>query len=135
MHYKIHYKLSHANGALVDECWQESLDFTIGDGQLDACLEQCVLEAKTGVLQTFLLPSEQAFGAIHETAFQILKRSDFPEKMLIEKDAVIEFKDPTGESYAGCIDNIDNDKITVNFNHPLAGCDISFQVKILEKNL
>ncbi|MBT6022401.1 MAG: hypothetical protein HOG86_03220, partial [Candidatus Thioglobus sp.] len=51
--YSIHYKLSHANGALVDEAWDQPLVFEVGDGQLDPCLEKCVLDAKLGELQTF----------------------------------------------------------------------------------
>jgi FKBP-type peptidyl-prolyl cis-trans isomerase 2 len=133
--YKIHYKLTHANGALVDVCWDDSLNFTMGDGQLDACLERCVLTAKVGELQTFLLTSEQAFGDIHDEAFQVLNRCEFPPEMILEKNAVIEFKTPTGEAYAGCVECINNDKITMNFNHPLAGCDVVFQVKIIEKTL
>ncbi len=131
--YKILYKLSHANGALVDESWDEPFEFELGDGQLDSCLESCVVDAQVGKLQTFLLSASEAFGSELEEAFQIMKRSDFPQTMTIELDAVVEFKTPIGESYVGCIDKIERDDITVNFNHPLAGSDISFQIKILQK--
>ncbi len=131
--YKILYKLSHANGALVDESWDEPLEFELGDGQLDSCLESCVIDAQVGKLQTFLLSASEAFGSELEEAFQIMKRSDFPRTMTIELDAVVEFKTPIGDSYGGCIDQIEGDDITVNFNHPLAGGDVSFQVKILQK--
>ncbi|MBW5291232.1 MAG: FKBP-type peptidyl-prolyl cis-trans isomerase SlpA [Candidatus Ruthia sp. Asou_11_S2] len=131
--YKILYKLSHANGALVDESWDEPLKFELGDGQLDSCLESCVIDAQVGKLQTFLLSTSEAFGSELEEAFQIMKRSDFPLTMPIELDAVVEFKTPIGDSYVGCIDKIEGDDITVNFNHSLAGSDVSFQVKILQK--
>ncbi len=132
--YKIHYKLSHANGTLVDESWDDPLVFELGDGQLDPCLESCVVEAKVGELQTFLLSSSEAFGDSYDEAFQVMQRSDFPKDLNIELDAAVEFKTPAGDSYVGCIDSIDGDDIRVNFNHPLAGADVSFQLKILEKN-
>ncbi len=131
--YKINYKLSHANGALVDKSWESPLEFEIGDGQLDPCLEACVMAAEVGQLQTFLLTADKAFGAIDDAAYQIMQRADFPQEMVIELDAALEFKTPTGESYVGCIDKIENNKIRVNFNHPLAGCDVSFQVLVLSK--
>ncbi|MBT4923859.1 MAG: hypothetical protein HON13_05015 [Candidatus Thioglobus sp.] len=53
--------------------------------------------------------------------------------MTIELDAAVEFETPTGDAYVGCIDKINGNDITVNFNHPLAGADVSFQVEILEK--
>jgi FKBP-type peptidyl-prolyl cis-trans isomerase 2 len=130
--YKIYYKLSHANGTLVDEAWDDPLIFEIDDGQLDPCLERCVLEAKPNELQTFLLSSADGFGDSFDEAFQAMQRDDFPANLKLELDAVVEFKTPTGDSYVGCIDSINGDDIRVNFNHPLAGADVSFQVKVLE---
>ena len=132
--YKIHYKLSHANGTLVDEAWDEPLLFEIGDGQLDPCLERCVLDAKLGELQTFLLSSSEAFGDSFDEAFQVMQRSDFPADIKLELDAAVEFTTPTGNAYVGCVDSIDGEAIRVNFNHPLAGADVSFQVQILDIN-
>lgn len=132
--YKIYYKLSHANGTLVDEAWDEPLLFEIGDGQLDPCLEQCVLDAKLGELQTFLLSSSEAFGDSFDEAFQVMQRSDFPADIKLELDAAVEFTTPTGNAYVGCVDSIDGEAIRVNFNHPLAGADVSFQVQILDIN-
>jgi FKBP-type peptidyl-prolyl cis-trans isomerase 2 len=132
--YKIHYKLSHANGTLVDEAWDEPLLFEIGDGQLDPCLERCVLDAKLGELQTFLLSSSEAFGDSFDEAFQVMQRSDFPADIKLELDAAVEFNTPTGDAYVGCVDSIDGEAIRINFNHPLAGADVSFQVQILDIN-
>jgi len=129
--YSIHYKLSHANGALVDEAWDQPLVFEVGDGQLDPCLEKCVLDAKLGELQTFLLGASEAFGECYDEAFQFMPRDDFPKDFNFELDAAVEFETPAGDAYVGCIDQIEDNQIRVNFNHPLAGADVSFQVKVL----
>lgn len=132
--YSIKYKLVHSNGATVDESGDYALRFKIGDGQLDRCLEACVEQADVGKLQTFLLSSDEAFGPIHDESIQIMQRSEFSPDMLIKADVAVEFKTPTGDSYVGCIEKIDGDNITVNFNHPLAGCDVSFQVEVISKD-
>ncbi|SHN90313.1 FKBP-type peptidyl-prolyl cis-trans isomerase [bacterium endosymbiont of Bathymodiolus sp. 5 South] len=132
--YKILYKLTHASGELVDASLDTPFEFEIGDGQLDPCLESCIKEAKVGKLQTFLLSADEAFGQADGTAIQVMNRAEFPKELGIELNNGVEFKTPTGDSYVGCIDKIDGDDITVNFNHPLAGCDVSFQVEILEKS-
>ena len=129
--YSIHYKLSHANGALVDEAWDQPLVFEVGDGQLDPCLEKCVLDAKLGELQTFLLGASEAFGECYDEAFQFMSRDDFPKDFNFELDAAVEFETPAGDAYVGCIAQIEDNQIRVNFNHPLAGADVSFQVKVL----
>lgn len=131
--YKLFYKLAQANGILVDESGSTPFEFEIGDGQLDPCLESCVEAAETGKLRTFLLSSDEAFGAIRDEAIQVMNRSEFSEDMTIKVDTAVEFKTPTDESYVGNIDKIDGDDITVNFNHSLAGCGVSFQVEVLEK--
>ena len=131
--YKLLYKLNLANGALVDESGDTPFEFEIGDGQLDPCLESCIEGAKIGKLQTFLLSYNEAFGPSYDEAIQVMNREEFPKDMTIELDAAVEFETPTGDAYVGCIDKINGNDITVNFNHPLAGADVSFQVEILEK--
>ncbi len=131
--YKLFYKLTHANGELVDESLSTPFEFEVGDGQLSPCLESCVKEAKVGQLQTFLLSANEAFGQSYDEAIQVMNSDEFPKELDIKLNNGIEFKTPTGDSYVGRIDKIKGDKVTVDFNHPLAGCDICFQVKILEK--
>jgi len=131
--YRINYKLHHSNGTLVDESSiDHPLVFEIGDGQLDPCLERCVLDAKIGRLETFLLVGDDGFGDLVDEAYQTMMRNDFPADMEIKMDFAVEFKTPLGDSYIGCIDQIDGDEIRVNFNHPLAGASVSFQVEILD---
>ncbi len=132
--YKIFYKLTHANGELVDASLDIPFEFEVGDGQLDPCLESCIEEAQVDKLQTFLLSASEAFGQTDDSAIQVMNRAEFPEELDIKLNNGIEFKTPTGDSYAGCIDKIEGNDITVNFNHPLAGCNVSFQVEILEKS-
>jgi FKBP-type peptidyl-prolyl cis-trans isomerase 2 len=129
--YQILYKLCHANGALVDESWQEPLNFELGDGQLAPCLESCVLEAKPLVLQTFLLSSEEAFGCRSSEAIQTLNRKEFPANMQLEPNTAISFTTPTGEEFVGVVQSASLNQVVVDFNHPLADCDVSFQVKRL----
>jgi FKBP-type peptidyl-prolyl cis-trans isomerase 2 len=131
--YKILYKLVHSNGLVIDESGTEPLEFENGDGVLDRCLEVCVDEAMIGKPQTFLLTADMAFGEAYDDAIQVMSRGDFPDDMKMAIDDAVEFKTPIGESYVGCIRELNGDNITVDFNHPLAGENVSFEVEILEK--
>lgn len=131
--YKILYKLVHSNGLVIDESGTEPLEFETGDGVLDRCLEVCVDEAMIGEPQTFLLTADMAFGETYDDAIQVMSRADFPDDMKMAIDDAVEFKTPIGESYVGCIRELNGDNITVDFNHPLAGENVSFEVEILEK--
>ena len=131
--YRISYQLNHANGALVDASDDTPLEFELGDGQLDPCLESCVATLQAGDEQTFLLTADQAFGPVYDEAFQAMDRADFPKDLAIELDNVVEFQTPADEAYVGRIHEIEGDQITIDFNHPLAGANVSFQVQVLDK--
>jgi FKBP-type peptidyl-prolyl cis-trans isomerase 2 len=117
---------------MIDETDDEPLSFEIGDGQLDQCLESCVLDAKVNVPQTFLLTSIDAFGDRHDDAIQTMGMDMFDNQMVLKINDAVEFKTPTGDSYVGSIKSINEDSVQVDFNHPLAGCDVSFVVELLE---
>lgn len=124
----------HANGELVDASLETPFEFELGDGQLDPCLESCVKDAKVGKLQTFLLNASEAFGQVDEEAIQVMNRNEFTEGLDIKINNGVKFKTPTNEAYIGRIDKIDGENVTVDFNHPLAGCNVSFQIEVLEKS-
>ena len=135
MKYTIKFKLTNSNGAIVDESTDESpLIFEPGDGQLDACLESCVEESKVGVPQTFLLMADEAFGQVDDEAMQEMEITMFPEGIELSENLAVEFKTPTGDSYVGTIREVKQSEgmVVVDFNHPLAGCDLTFVVEVIK---
>ncbi len=132
MHYKILFKLSHSDGTVIDSSLDEPFEFQIGDKQLDYCLENCIKSAKLNQLQTFLLGPEDGFGYRDESAVQTMDISKFTHLDELKVGLGVEFDIPNGDKYLGYIKNIDNNKVLVDFNHLLAGHNISFQVQVLE---
>lgn len=106
--------------------------FRLGDGSLSEGLEQALLGLKTGDKHHFSLPPESAFGAANPDMIQYFSRRDFVQAGEPEIGAIMLFTGMGGSEMPGVIREISGDSITVDFNHPLAGQTIQFDIEVLE---
>ncbi len=126
------YTLSLSDGTLVDEATKaEPLIFTAGDGTLDQSLESLLVGLAVGERYHFLIAAEEGFGLPDPEQVHPLSRSEFSEDAQLEPGTVYTFEAPSGEAIAATIDRVEDDQVWVDFNHPLAGRDLQFEVEIL----
>ncbi len=111
-----------------DEAEADTL--TLGDGTLTPALEQWLTGLKPGERHVFLLDPWQAFGARDEQLIQTLLPGDIPAEMKLAPDTLVEFALPNGQTLPGHVLEINASGVKVDFNHPLAGCPIEFEVEI-----
>jgi FKBP-type peptidyl-prolyl cis-trans isomerase SlpA len=104
---------------------------TLGDGTLAPMLEQWLIDLHPGERHVFLLDPWQAFGASQPELIQTLPRTDLPADMHFEIDQLFEFAMPNGQTVAGRIQEIGDESVKVDFNHPLADLAIEFEVEIV----
>ncbi|MEN3366459.1 MAG: FKBP-type peptidyl-prolyl cis-trans isomerase SlpA [Burkholderiales bacterium] len=132
----LHYRLATMDGTDIVSTFQENpATLTLGAGQLAPFLEACLLGLPEGVHQTFDLPPEQAFGPRNPDLIQRVSRATLKENsQLGEQYAIgdlVEFNAPGGGRFAGVLREIDADGALFDFNHPLAGQPVKFEVKII----
>lgn len=129
----INYTMAIENGTVVESTKDaEPLRFTLGDGTLIESLEAVLLGMKVGERQCMQLEAVEAFGFADETNVHMLTRDKFPEDMPLEKDLIIGFTTPSGEEIPGRIMEIPDDTlVVVDFNHPLAGHSVTFDVEVI----
>ncbi|WP_130833964.1 FKBP-type peptidyl-prolyl cis-trans isomerase [[Erwinia] mediterraneensis] len=106
--------------------------FRLGDGSLSAGLEKELLGLKAGDKHSFTLAPEDAFGAVSPDLIQYFSRRDFIEAGEPEVGTIMLFTGMGGSEMPGVIREISGDSITVDFNHPLAGHRIQFDLEVLE---
>ena len=97
--------------------------FRLGDGSLSEGLEQHLLGLKEGDKTTFALEPDAAFGVSSPDLIQYFSRREFMDAGEPEMD---------GSEMPGVIREINGDSITVDFNHPLAGHTVHFDIEVLE---
>lgn len=105
--------------------------FIMGDGNLLAGFERAILGLQAGDENTFNIACENAFGQFNEDNIQIYPRYQFSAELLLEKGLMINFADAAGNDQPGVVKAFDAENVTVDFNHPLAGKNIQFKVKIM----
>jgi len=127
----LNFSLTLEDGAEVDSNFGgEPVNFAIGDGSLLPGFEKLLLGMRPGERKLFTVPPEDAFGQPNENNVQRVPRADFEEGIDLELGLVCSFADAAGGEVPGMIVGFDDEVVTVDFNHPLAGRSILFDVHI-----
>jgi len=129
----LHFSLTLADGTeAISTFAEEPMTVTMGDGTFMPGMEMALFGLKAGDQQTITLTPEQAYGYPDNQLIHDLPLSEFPESMQPEVGQIIAFSMPNGEETPGAIIDINEDTVTVDFNHPLSGHDVVFKVEILK---
>ena len=103
----------------------------LGSGELAPALERCLVGISSGENRTFVLQPEQAFGGYRDDLLKRMPWDAFPQTLAVEAGQVLEFAGADGARLSGLVKEVGNDEALVDFNHPLAGRPIRFEVEIL----
>ncbi|MDR5892246.1 FKBP-type peptidyl-prolyl cis-trans isomerase [Halomonas mongoliensis] len=132
MEVTLHFTLKLEDGTVVDSTRDKAAaTFQVGDGNLPPGFEHPMKGMAAGESGSFEITPEHAFGQHNPQNIQRLKRDDFGDEEL-EIGTVMSFADPSGGELPGVISAIDGDMIDVDFNHPLAGRTLTFEVEVID---
>src|SRR6056297_3556167 len=131
---KVNYEGKLDSGELFDSTTKAGeshpLEFSIGGGQIIPAFENAVLGMKEGEEKSFTVKPEDAYGQYNEQMKKELPRSQVPLEKEPQKGMMLEVKTPDGKRFPVKIDSFDENKIILDLNHPLAGKNLNFSVKI-----
>jgi len=128
----LHLSLILADGTVAESTFgAEPLTFTMGDGSLVRGLEIALYGLAPGARQRLELDPQQAWGLRDASRIHRLPRTRFPEHMALAPGMIVGFETGDGEELAGAVLELDAGTVQVDFNHPLAGHTIVFEVEIL----
>lgn len=130
----MHFSIRLADGSAVDSTKVDNkpAKFVMGDGSLTPAFEACLLGLREGQSETFTLAPESAFGLPNPDNIHHLELSKFSHDVPAEIGTIISFTQANGEEIPGIIREVVADSVTVDFNHPLAGQTVTFEVDVLE---
>jgi FKBP-type peptidyl-prolyl cis-trans isomerase SlpA len=128
----LHCKLLLEDGTVAeDTTGDEPICLRIGDGTLLGRLEEKLIGLHAGDNEGWDLPPDEAFGPRDPSNVRELERDKFPANVNPEPGQVIAFTLPDGDEVPGGIISVEGDQVTVDFNHPLAGHTVRFEVEIV----
>ena len=133
----LHYRISLADGGedVINTFGDKPATLQLGAGQMAEPLERCLLGLADGERAVFELEPDAAFGARNPELVQKLSRAAFDANVEAGTDwepgDLVDFPAPGGGRYAGVLKEINERYALFDFNHPLAGQRIRFEVEIL----
>lgn len=128
----LHFALKLDNGDVVDSTFDKNpATFKVGDGNLLPGFEQAIYGLKAGDKRSLPISPEQGFGQGNPQNIQVMPRSQFQDMELSEGLLVI-FNDAANAELPGVVKAFDDNQVTIDFNHPLAGKALSFDVEIID---
>jgi FKBP-type peptidyl-prolyl cis-trans isomerase SlpA len=136
-HLTLHYRLSLADSGadVINTFVERPATLQLGLGQMAEPLERCLLGLADGAHRVFELEPEQAFGQRNPELVQKLSRATFDANSGPDGDYqpgdLVEFPTPDGGRFAGVLKALTAQYALFDFNHPLAGQRIRFEVQIL----
>ena len=110
---------------------QDPLQFLVGHGNIISGLEREMIGMKVGESKDVVVLPAEGYGEFDENAFMNVPRNAFPSDLPVEEGAELTVRYDAGQSRYARIDAIDGETVTLNFNHPLAGDELHFNVKVV----
>lgn len=130
---KVHYTGTLTDGTQFDSSrGQEPLEFTLGENQLIGGFEEAVVGMSLGENKTVTIPSDDAYGARNESMVQQVPRSAIPPEIELAPGMMLQAQGPEGETLRFSVVEFDDEAVTVDGNHPLAGRDLVFELELVE---
>ncbi|WP_405054130.1 FKBP-type peptidyl-prolyl cis-trans isomerase [Thalassotalea nanhaiensis] len=124
-------KLSDGSAADSTKVNNKPAKVNMGDQSLSPAFEQQLLGLSQGDSKEFTLAAKDAFGDVNPENIHYLDRQKFNSETPAEVGSIVTFTQPGGE-IPGIIREVNDLSVTVDFNHPLAGQDITFAVDVVD---
>jgi FKBP-type peptidyl-prolyl cis-trans isomerase SlyD len=127
----LEYTVFLEDGTQIDtNIGDDPLVFILGSNQVFPALEQELLGLKVGDTKKITLRPEEAYGPVVPEAFREVDVESVPPQFRFV-GAVLGVQDPSGGVFPIRVHQINEEKVTLDFNHPLAGRTLQFDVKVL----
>lgn len=140
----LHYRLAGPGGDIINTFQDKPATLTLGTGELSPAVEKRLIGLEEGARATFEIPAGEAFGdrnpeMVQWVARKLLVQMGDPDEDYHVGD-VVQFPTPDGMGqYAGAVQQLGEDKdgdgkpdaVLFDFNHPLAGQPVTFEVQVI----
>lgn len=130
----MHFDLKLEDGSAADSTRinNKPAKLVMGDGSLTPNFEACLLGLKKGEKKAFTLAADDAFGQPNPDNIHHMERSRFSSDLKLAEGTIVAFSQPDGSEVPGIVRSVAGDSVTVDFNHPLAGQTVIFDVEIID---
>ncbi len=130
---KLDYNVQTTDGEQVDSSDERGpLEFVFGEGKILRSLEKELEGLSPGDQKSITLKPDQAYGKYDEDAVTQIPRTKFPENEEVKPGMEFVAQVPDRDERVVVVKKVDDEKVTIDFNHPLAGKTLKFNVFVQE---
>ena len=129
---RVHYRGTLTDGSEFDSsAGRDPLEFTLGSGEVIPGFDEAVTGLEVGEKTTVTIPAGEAYGErVDEAGAQRVPLEAFPEEP--EVGWMIEVATQDGQRMAATVVEVGTEEAVLDFNHPLAGEDLTFEIELVE---
>jgi peptidylprolyl isomerase len=129
---KIHYTGKLDDGTQFDSsAGRDPLEFELGGGQVIPGFDTAVEGMAVGESKSVRIEPEQAYGPRHDQLLQQVPRGQLPDDLTPEVGMALQSQSPDGQVMMLMVAAVDEENITVDANHPLAGQALNFDIELV----
>tara|TARA_Y100001938_G_C8087586_1_gene432988 strand:+ start:2522 stop:3022 length:501 start_codon:yes stop_codon:yes gene_type:complete len=129
----VHYVGTFEDGTEFDSSREreESISVQVGSGNLIAGFDAALHGMTVGEVKKITLEPSEAYGEVDPQFVQKVPLQSFPPDFDFQEGAMVQGQNPDGNSVTARIDSVGDDSVVLNFNHPLAGKKLNFEIELL----
>ena len=132
---RIHYTGTLADGTVFDSSeGRAPLEFKLGSGMVIKGFDDGVTGMVVGEKKTVNIPCADAYGEFQPEMVQDVPRAQIPAEIPVEVGLMLQMQSPDGQVLPVKITKFDDETITLNANHELAGKDLTFALELVSIN-
>ena len=131
---KVHYKGTLSDGTIFDSSRErgDTLNFEVGSGQLIKGFDNAVKGMGVGEVRTVTLAPSDAYGDLDPSAIVEYPKSVFAPGTELVVGTTVQGSSPTGQPVMAKITSLNEETVTLDHNHPLAGEELTFEIELIE---
>ena len=128
----LHYKGTLDDGSEFDSSYaRDPMQVVVGSGQLISGFDSALVGMTEGQTKTFTLTPDEAYGDTDPDKVADIGKDMFPEDFDFTEGRVVPLMGPGGQQFLATVTSEDDDTVTVDLNHPMAGKSLTFAVEVL----
>lgn len=128
----VHYTGKLSDGVVFDSSAERGpIELTIGEKQVIAGFEEALLGMEEGETKTVTLEPQDAYGAHDPNLVHTVERARIPQDIELSLGAELQATTPNGNQMRLAVTEFDNDNVTLDANHPLAGRTLTFEMTLV----
>lgn len=130
---QVHYTGKLEDGTVFDSSeGGDPLAFRLGEGSAIPGFENAIVGMQEGETRTAHVSPEQAYGPYQDENVFAVPRSEFPPELDLKVGEQLQVRQQDGQAFIVTVQNVNDNEVMLDANHPLAGKDLTFNIRLVK---